>query len=175
MTTIKLERSIYVLAIIGAITAFSFLGIALTTGISQEPFQVVHAPGEYVELLKANASVLRAVLTIDNFFIISYTTFFILFAMVFEINSAFCENLSPRFFGSLRLAQQGDDFKFFFGDKFFQFRKLRFERHHLSFFAVCRFSCVDKVFHNDLEKPAFGLDFIQNGLKFPRKTAGEPA
>jgi hypothetical protein len=32
----------------------------------------------------------------------------------------FCENLSPRFFGGLRLAKRGDDFKFFFGGKFFK-------------------------------------------------------
>ena len=31
----------------------------------------------------------------------------------------FGENLSPRFFGSLRLAKRGDDFKFFFDGKFF--------------------------------------------------------
>ncbi|OGZ51523.1 MAG: hypothetical protein A3A17_01530 [Candidatus Ryanbacteria bacterium RIFCSPLOWO2_01_FULL_44_230] len=69
----------------------------------------------------------------------------------------FGKNLSPRFFGSLRLAERGDDFKFFFGGKFFQFRKLRFKRHHLSFCTFRRFPCVDKVFHKDLEKPAFGL------------------
>ena len=38
-----------------------------------------------------------------------------------------------------------------------QFRKLRFKRHHLSFFAISRFPCVDKVFHKDLGKPASGL------------------
>lgn len=81
MNNLKFERSIYILGIVGAITAFSFLGIALTTGVSQEPFQAVRAPGEYVELLKTNASILRAVLTIDNFFIVLYTTFFTLFAV----------------------------------------------------------------------------------------------
>ena len=72
-------------------------------------------------------------------------------------------------------AAHTDNFKFFFGGKLFQFRKLGFKRHNLPFFAICRLPCVNKVFHRILEKPASGLDFIQNGLKFPRKTAGEPA
>ncbi|MFH0912256.1 MAG: hypothetical protein V1807_01190 [Patescibacteria group bacterium] len=38
----------------------------------------------------------------------------------------FAEHGSARFFGSFCLAKRGDDFKFFFGGKFFQFGNLGF-------------------------------------------------
>src|SRR3989338_6550158 len=86
----------------------------------------------------------------------------------------FGENLSPRFFGSLRLAKRGDDFKFFFGGKFLEFRKLGFKRHHLSFCTLGRFSCVDKVLHKDLEKPAFDLTEFKTAWNFPEKRLASP-
>jgi len=98
----------------------------------------------------------------------------------------FSENFSARFFGGLRLAKRGDDFKFFpawpagrFGGKFPQLCELRLNAQNLSFFRVSRFSCVDKVFHSfNLEKPASGVPLrgtkIKNSI-LRLKSAGEPS
>ena len=52
-----------------------------------------------------------------------------------------------RFFGSFCFLKGSDNFKFFFGGKFFELNKLSFNTQDLSVIFLGRFSCVDKVFH----------------------------
>src|SRR3989338_8889132 len=59
----------------------------------------------------------------------------------------FCEFNSPGFFCGFGLAERGDNFKFFFGGKFFEFNQLSFNRENLTVIFFGRFSCIKYIFH----------------------------
>lgn len=56
----------------------SMLGIFLVTGIGQDPLQYVHPASDYAQLLLKNPPVLRLAIGLDNLFILSYATVFVL-------------------------------------------------------------------------------------------------
>src|SRR3990167_4608186 len=84
----------------------------------------------------------------------------------------FCEFHSPRFFGSLGFAKRSNNFKFFFGGKFSQFRNLGFNASDLSFFTFSTFSSINYVFHSFVVKKLikkFLLPFIDKSFSFSPK------
>ena len=58
------------------------LTIFLVTGIGQDPLQFVHPAGEYTTLLLRNPTVLRAVIGLDDLFLVVYSAVFVLLALV---------------------------------------------------------------------------------------------
>jgi hypothetical protein len=72
-------------ATMGAIAAFLvfvLVGVAVTTGVSQEYFEGLHPAAEYSERIAAAASALRLDFAFDNLFILAYGSFFIGLAIV---------------------------------------------------------------------------------------------
>src|SRR3989344_3472497 len=68
----------------------------------------------------------------------------------FENCQHFCEFNSSGFFCGFRLAERGNNFKFFFGGILLQLYELRFNRKHLPVIFFGRFSCIKYVFHRFL-------------------------
>jgi hypothetical protein len=60
----------------------ALLALFAIRGIGQDPLQFVHAPAEYVALLLRDPAGLRAVLGIDNAFIMFYTTMYVVLALL---------------------------------------------------------------------------------------------
>src|SRR3989344_8930346 len=84
----------------------------------------------------------------------------------------FGEFHSPRFFGSLGFAKRSNNFKFFFGGKFSQFRYLGFNASNLPFFTFRTFPCINYVFHGFVVKKLmkkFLLPFIDKSFSFSPK------
>ena len=65
----------------GAMVA-ALLALFAIRGIGQDPLQFVHAPADYVALLLRDPAGLRAVLGIDNAFIVFYTTMYVVLAQL---------------------------------------------------------------------------------------------
>lgn len=63
-------------AVGGAAMVTSMLLLFLAYGVGQEPLRTLHAPSQYALLLAARPSVLCAVITIDNLFVVAYATLF---------------------------------------------------------------------------------------------------
>jgi hypothetical protein len=77
------------LAMSTAIAFFLLLVIVLTQGISQQYFEMVHAPAKYTEDIVKYSSTLNIIFTLDNIFIILYT------CTAFFTISIFCANAAP--------------------------------------------------------------------------------
>jgi hypothetical protein len=77
---ISAERALRICAWLTAIPVIAMLAIFLITGIGQDPLQYVDPVDEYLRLLLQNPPVLRAVLGLDNVFIILYASAFVLLA-----------------------------------------------------------------------------------------------
>jgi len=75
---VPLERTLARLAVVAGLCALAMLGIALATGVSQEPLQVVQSPEHYAALLLARPLILRLIFAIDGMFLIVYGTYFAL-------------------------------------------------------------------------------------------------
>jgi hypothetical protein len=72
-------------AVMGAVASlmvFLLVGLAVGTGVSQEYFEGFHPIPEYTERLVAGASLLRIGFSLDNIFVLAYTSFFIGLAIV---------------------------------------------------------------------------------------------
>lgn len=65
-----------------AVAVLAMLLIFVVTGIGQDPLQSVHASEDYAHLLLARPPVLRAVVGIDNLFIVFYVTAFLCAGML---------------------------------------------------------------------------------------------
>ncbi|MEY2929423.1 MAG: hypothetical protein RL033_172 [Pseudomonadota bacterium] len=79
---IPLERILRVVAWTAAAVVLAMLGIFLVTGVGQEPLQYVQPSATYAQLLLRNPPVLRAVLALDDTFIVLYGVLFICQAVV---------------------------------------------------------------------------------------------
>jgi hypothetical protein len=75
---IPLDRTLGRLALVAGMCALAMLAIALATGVSQEPLEVIQSPERYAALLLAKPLVLRLVFAIDGIFLIVYSAFFAL-------------------------------------------------------------------------------------------------
>lgn len=51
-------------------TVLGMIAIFLTTGVGQDPLQLVHSAAEYAEILLCNPAALRATIALDNAFIV---------------------------------------------------------------------------------------------------------
>ena len=69
---IPLERILRVVAWTAASVVLAMFVIFLATGVGQEPLQSVHPSAVYAQLLLKNPPVLRAVLALDDTFIVLY-------------------------------------------------------------------------------------------------------
>ncbi len=67
-------RTASILAGAAAIVFFLLLGVVLTHGISQQYFELVHAPEKYTEELVEHSNTLNVIFVLDNIFIILYTS-----------------------------------------------------------------------------------------------------
>lgn len=81
MNVKTVQRTLVSVGTAGALLATGLLLTALLAGGSQEPFQVVRSVGEYTDLLTSKATGLRLSLTLDEIFIVVYTTFFVLLGL----------------------------------------------------------------------------------------------
>jgi hypothetical protein len=75
---ILVERTLGRLALLAGACALAMLAIALATGVSQEPLEVIQSPDHYARILLARPLVLRLVFAIDGLFLIVYGAFFAL-------------------------------------------------------------------------------------------------
>ena len=60
----------------------ALLGLIVVRGVGQDPLQFVHEPAEYVAILLRDPGGLRAVLGVDNAFIVFYTTMYVALAQL---------------------------------------------------------------------------------------------
>jgi hypothetical protein len=66
----------------------SMMLLTLTTGVAQEPFEVVRPLAEHRALMVQSAPTLRVILSIDALFIMAYTGFFVAYTRVVEAQGA---------------------------------------------------------------------------------------
>ena len=76
-----IERGIVVSSLAASVLALGMLVLAMTTGVSQEWFELVHTTAEYGGRLVAQDATLRLAFTFDDLFLLSYATFFALFCV----------------------------------------------------------------------------------------------
>jgi hypothetical protein len=81
MTTLSLNRSLALLALLNALVVAALLASALVAGISQEAFQAGRLAEPNVERLLLNPGGLRINVGLDNLFIVLYAAFFVLLAV----------------------------------------------------------------------------------------------
>jgi hypothetical protein len=79
---LPIERVLRVVVWLAGSAVLGMIAIFAATGVGQDPLQYVHRPEEYAQLLLANPPVLRAVLALDNLFIVFYSTIFLLLAIL---------------------------------------------------------------------------------------------
>src|SRR5690349_19702768 len=60
----------------------ALLALFAIRGVGQDPLQFVHEPAEYVAILLRDPAGLRAVLGLDNAFIVFYTTMYVVLAQL---------------------------------------------------------------------------------------------
>jgi hypothetical protein len=77
MKPLTIERILVAAALAGGLLVLGMLGIAVGTGVGQDALQVVRPVAEYERVLSHDMSLLRAVLTLDNLFIVCYATVFV--------------------------------------------------------------------------------------------------
>ena len=68
-------------AVLCGILVVGMLAVFVSTGIGQDPLQYVHPVNEYMALLLRNPPVLRAVIGLDDLFIVAYGAVFVLFTL----------------------------------------------------------------------------------------------
>jgi hypothetical protein len=77
MKPLTIERLLVAAAVAGGLLVAGMLAIALVAGVDQDPLQVVRAVADYERVLLRDVPLLRAVLTLDNLFIVGYSTVFV--------------------------------------------------------------------------------------------------
>jgi hypothetical protein len=77
-----MARMTSVLGFASALMVFILVGLAVTTGVSQEYFEGEHPPAEYAQRIIAAAPALRVGFTFDNLFVLAYSCFFVALASV---------------------------------------------------------------------------------------------
>lgn len=76
----SLKHGIVASTFFASACALVMVSLSLTTGISQEFFELVHPPIVYIKALVDEDAGLRLTFTFDNLFLLGYGTFFALFA-----------------------------------------------------------------------------------------------
>jgi hypothetical protein len=77
MKPLTIERLLVAAALAGGLLVLGMLAIAVFAGIGQDALQVVRPVAEYEQVLLRDVPMLRAVLTLDNLFIVCYATVFV--------------------------------------------------------------------------------------------------
>ncbi|MFN8412076.1 MAG: hypothetical protein U0Z26_06785 [Anaerolineales bacterium] len=77
-----IQKTLVYVGIAGALLALGLLLLSLFVSGSQEPFQVVRSVTEYTDMLQSRAFGLRLSFTLDDIFIVVYSTFFILLGIL---------------------------------------------------------------------------------------------
>jgi hypothetical protein len=77
MKPLTVERLLVSSAVAAGLMVLGMLLIGLITGIAQDPLQVVRPSAEYQAVLLRDVPLLRTVFTLDNLFIVFYSTVFV--------------------------------------------------------------------------------------------------
>lgn len=64
-------------ALVALVLVVAMLGTFVATGIGQDPLQYVRPPTEYAQLLLRGGGILRAVIGLDNLFVLAYSIVFL--------------------------------------------------------------------------------------------------
>jgi hypothetical protein len=84
MQTTMIRRSAWT----GAALVLAMIGLYFATGVGQDPLQFFHLPTDYAAILLKNPAALRAVITLDDLFVVAYTIMFLgLFARLKELKA----------------------------------------------------------------------------------------
>lgn len=75
----RTERLIALFGILAGLFATAMAGVGFSTGVTQEYFEFIHPADEYARQLMKQAGELRILFTLDNFFLLSYSSFFLWF------------------------------------------------------------------------------------------------
>ena len=75
----RTERLIALFGILAGLFATAMAGVGFSTGVTQEYFEFIHPADEYARQLMKQAVQLRILFTLDNFFLLSYSSFFLWF------------------------------------------------------------------------------------------------
>jgi len=71
-----------------ALLVVAQVALFFSAGVGQDPLQFFHPPAEYAAVLLKNPVALRAVITLDNLFIVGFTVMFVaLFAQLLEFGA----------------------------------------------------------------------------------------
>jgi hypothetical protein len=79
---VSMPQALRICAWLACATVLGMIAIFFTTGVGQDPLQFVHPVEEYARLLLKNPAALRACLGLDNFFIMFYSTVFVLLGLL---------------------------------------------------------------------------------------------
>jgi hypothetical protein len=74
---LDMEKILRGTACLACACVLGLIGIALATGVGQDPLQFVHPPDAYTRILLDNPPALRACLALDNFFVVFYATMYV--------------------------------------------------------------------------------------------------
>jgi hypothetical protein len=74
------DKALRFTALAAAACVIGMIAIFFTTGVGQDPLQYVHPPDEYAALLLARPAALRAVIGLDDAFIVAYGAMYVLLA-----------------------------------------------------------------------------------------------
>lgn len=77
----RTERMVALFGLLAGLLALAMATISFSHGVSQEYFETLHPVKEYAEKLKSQAATLRVLFTLDNFFLLAYTGFFLWYAV----------------------------------------------------------------------------------------------
>jgi len=77
----RVERLVAFFGILAGLFATGMAAIAFSTGVTQEYFEGIHPAAEYAAQLVKNAYWLRVAFTLDNFFLLAYSSFFLFFVV----------------------------------------------------------------------------------------------
>jgi hypothetical protein len=83
-----MEGTLRVVAWLACVMVVGQVLLFFVTGVGQDPLQFVHPPEEYLRILLKSPSALRAVLAMDNAFIVFYTTVFLALGALLERDGA---------------------------------------------------------------------------------------
>jgi hypothetical protein len=79
---VSLEKTLRVCSYLACAMVLGMIAIFFATGVGQDPLQFVHPVEEYAAILLKNPAALRACVGLDNFFIVFYSTAFLLLGVL---------------------------------------------------------------------------------------------
>jgi hypothetical protein len=75
------ERLVVLFGILAGLLAAAMAVCAFSTGVTQEFFEAIHPAQKYADTLVQQATALRIAFSLDNLFLLSYSAFFLWFAI----------------------------------------------------------------------------------------------